>query len=194
MRDSYAEAPRITARQIQIADRWHLVRVAERRVFETAALLRQMSLPVYAPLQQYRKRKGRNRVKMETVEATHPAFFNYMFVGFRGRTDWWTMFETGLVRAIVVCAGQPVALTQAQIATIAIRQGRGEFDFRGRRMMAAFEGKVGDSVRVVNDRHILYGREYEVKSLQDGRVGVILDFLGKKQFFELAVDDVAKAK
>lgn len=192
MKPSFAATPRITARQIQIADRWHLVRVCERRVFETAALLREMRMPVYAPLQTYRKRKGRSRVKLDYVEAEHPAFFNYLFVGFRGRADWWAMFETGLVRAIVVCGGEPVALTQGQIASIAIRQARGDFDFRDRAMMAA-AFKAGDRVRVVNDRHVLYGREYTARSVKDGRISVLLDFLGKKQLFELAVDDVDKA-
>lgn len=189
-----SRAPLITARQIQFADHWHLVRVAANRVFDTASLLRKMRLTVYAPLQTYNRRVGRNRAKVVEVEAEHPAFFNYMFVGFRRREDWWVMFETELVRAIVVIGGKPAAFTQGEIASIARRQLSGEFDFRGRAMAAAFEGQPGDRVKVVNDRHCLYGREYVVQTVTDGRVGVLIDFLGKKQFYELAVDDVAKSK
>ncbi len=195
LKEHYARLPRrITSGQIQIADRWHLVRVAANKVLFTAGVLRDMRLTVYAPMQQFRKRQGRNRVKMETVDADHPAFFNYMFVGFRNRADWWAMFETGLVRAIVVVGDRPVTLTQGQIAKIAIRQLTGGFDFRDPKMRAAFAVKPGETVRVVNDRHVLYGREYTARTVEDGRVGVLLDFLGKMQFYELAIDDLEKTK
>ncbi|GJL93532.1 transcription termination/antitermination protein NusG [Hyphococcus sp.] len=184
----------ITAREIQFADHWHLVRVGGNKVFDAAHLLRIMGLKIYAPLQTYNKRYGRNRMKSIEVEATHPAFFNYLFVGFRRRADWWAMFETGYIRSIVVSAGAPVRFTQGEIAAVAIRQARGDFDFRGRVMRAAVDLKPGDIIRVENERHCLYGREYRVEAVQDGRVCVMLDILGKKQVHELTVDDVSKSK
>lgn len=188
-----AEEPIISAGSIQHADYWLLARAPANRVFFAAKLLRRRGLATYVPLQAHWKRVGRGRFKARKQSAKYPAFFNYLFIGFsRGSLDWWALFETGLVRTIIAdSGGKPIEIPQGMVASIAGRQRRGEFDFRGKGYGTQPTVGIGDQVKVSNDRHILFGRSFRAEAVEDGAVRVIVEILGKKQVCAIALDDVA---
>ena len=189
----------VTQASIDAAECWFLVRAPSNKVFEAAAILEKLGLLVWAPCETSWKKVTRSRLKVRKRPVQYPAFFNYLFIGLvRGEPHWRALFNSGYVRAVVVMktsrGPEPYAVSKNVIATAARKQAKG--DLKGYRLGHAvrYDLHKGDQVRVVTERHSWWGHQVRIQSIEDGSAHVIGRLLGKKVEFEIALDDVEKAR
>ena len=189
----------ITEASIDAAEYWFLVRAPSNRVFDAAAILERLGLLVWAPCETNWKKVARSRLKVRRRPVQYPAFFNYLFVGLiGGEPHWQALFNSGYVRAIVVTetprGPEPYCVSKSVVATAARKQADGSLN--GYRLATAVRHdlKKGCDARISSEQHSWWGHQVRIQSIEDGCARVIGQLLGKKVEFEIALDDVEKAR
>jgi transcription antitermination factor NusG len=177
---------------------WHLVRSFAMKEAATAQMLDWLGLAAWVPLQVKTRRIGKSRMQVRHVPVKQAAMIGYVFAGFkRGEPDWLALFETRLIRTVVTITSpqglKPYRVTHREVARIHERQLAGWPVEEADDAAAAEKFPVGETVRVKDDDHMFWGREYDVVGHRNGRVQVLHDWFGKTELCEIPLDALCKA-
>jgi transcription antitermination factor NusG len=127
---------------------WYMISVPPQKEFAAWLILNQRGFTVYLPTE--RKYRRANRYKKSKELTQYPLMSRYMFVGFDGFEDWYSLFRFHLVQNVLGVNGEP-----KQIDRNWIKQSyRAYHDYKPphelKYMRSGHEFKEGDMVEVID--------------------------------------------
>jgi transcription antitermination factor NusG len=205
--DTFYDEPLSVADFIDV-DEWYVVLIRSQFEKETARLLDKQGFRTYLPLVPKSKRAGRGR-RLRHVTVNRPAFYNYLFLGFRhAGPAWWPLFKTGFIRSVIIVNNAPVAIPQKQMIKLAMRIRHGALE----KETEADNGplvSLKDTVRIdggpfqgfdstivaVNgmvDEDAVNAAKVTCVPLREGHAGLLVEIFGRQQFVEMRVDQLRR--
>ena len=170
---------------------WFVMFTMAGKEFIAQKMLTRFGLVNYLPL--HRKWRRVNRTTKEKRRFAYPALSGCLFVAApKWWADWDRLFDLTPIYGVLGISGRAIRFEGIDLHDfLEINKSKFEVPDEQRHMRTHHEFEVGDQVLVVDGA--LDGRVYEVEDIEGPNAKILIKFLGKTQYVDVALDKLEKA-